>query len=597
MFARLVLLLIVASSARSAFCQDAQSEFYKGYYLQNEMRDVEAAVQAYGQALELDASPEIRQAIEKQTAILREDLATTDFASIMPANAMAYVELSRPAEHIESLLEIMGLTGAEENSHGNETISIKLDDGMILSSDFQVSPALLRELKKIRGAAASISEIDEDGEPVGLVVIHPGTSDLVRGIIETAVQLVPSNDQIAGYPTFRIEDEVWVVKTERLILVSPAKSQIEAALSQLADSAQPSLASQEAFQTARSENRAAVFFAFADTHQAVERFGNLMRDEAAIARVVLDLDHLQSLTAAVSTTDQGLRVRLHAGMDEDHKSLAYGLIRTVPLSHEALQHVPAGAALVAGIGMNPKLLPAAAMVGSVTGRQHLTALDIGREIFANIQEVGFFILPSVIEANDEVPNFGLVIASNDADKSAALWNQLLSLPAELHVDDGPAIQEIEIAGTAARKYSFPDEDAPELIVARLGEKSLIAGTAEAVTAAIQASVSDETIANDPPAKALWEHANEHTSKAVFMHLGRLMGLASTIEDGSEAEHLKQMSRVCDQLTISLVCNEAPSDLEIQLDAAGLPKFERIIRTISEAHSQPQQAAEAVVATE
>ncbi len=60
----------------------------------------------------LDASPEIRQAIEKQTAILREDLATTDFASIMPADTMAYVELSRPAEHIEHLLEIMGPTGS-----------------------------------------------------------------------------------------------------------------------------------------------------------------------------------------------------------------------------------------------------------------------------------------------------------------------------------------------------------------------------------------------------------------------------------------------------------------------------------------------------
>ncbi len=118
-----------------------------------------------------------------------------------------------------------------------------------------------------------------------------------------------------------------------------------------------------------------------------------------------------------------------------------------------------------------------------------------------------------------------------------------------------------------------------------------------MTAAIQAGDSGETIANDPSAKALWEHANEHTAKAVFVHLGRLMKLASQIEDGSEAEHLKQMSRVCDQLTISLVCNEAPADLEIQLDAAGLPKFESIIRTISEAHSQPQQAAEAVVATE
>ncbi len=289
-------------------------------------------------------------------------------------------------------------------------------------------------------------------------MIHPGTSDLVRGILETGVQLVPSNEQLGGYPTFRIEDKVWVVKTQRLILVSPAKSQIESALSQLADSSQPSLADQGSFRTARLENKDAMFFAFADTHQAVERFGHTMHDGAAIARVVLDLDHLQSLTAAVSTNDQGLRVRLHAGMDEDHKSLAYGLIRTVPLSREALQHVPASAAIVAGIGMNPKLLPAAAIVGSVTGQQHLTALDVGREIFANIQEVGVFILPSVVETNDEIPNFGLVIASNDADKSAALWNQLLSLPAELHVDDGSAIEEIEIVGTACGKYSFPDED-------------------------------------------------------------------------------------------------------------------------------------------
>ncbi len=51
-FARLVLPILVATTAGSAFCQDAQSEFYKGYYLQNEMQDVDAAVQAYGKVLE-----------------------------------------------------------------------------------------------------------------------------------------------------------------------------------------------------------------------------------------------------------------------------------------------------------------------------------------------------------------------------------------------------------------------------------------------------------------------------------------------------------------------------------------------------------------
>ena len=559
---------------------DPVYEYYRAFYLQHEKGDLKEAAKSYERALGFGAKGEVRDAIRANQAILQEDLAVNDFAQVMPADAFAYLQISRPAHHLEEIAHMMGLTGKTfDEDYRPEHVDL---DGMVLSSDFQLSPALLRELKKIRGAAVAISDINQRGEPVGVAIIHPGDSDLVTGLVETGIQLVPSGERIGGFQTFQVEREVWIVKTTRLIIVSTDKSRIENCLAQLkqgpsAETA--SLANTEAFQAARKEHGDAAVFAFVDPKSAMEKLGSRMGREAMIAKMVLDIDHMQFIAGSITSTDQGVRARVQASMQEGHNSLAYGLIRTVPLSRKALSHVPQGSAAVVGLGLNPKLV----MAAEAAADSHVTALDIGRELFANIEEVGAFVWPETVEGNQQFPEFGIVFAANDVDKSEALWHQLLSLPEQLQMDDGPKSQPVSIDGVEGRQYVFPGTEMPDLIVAKLNEDTMIAGTKRAVTAAIKAGQSGQTFVESQVAQPLWDSSSESTAKAVLVHAGRVISLVGAM-DNAPPQQVEMMEQAFGELTLTLVSNESARNFELQLDATNLPQFESIVKTASKMNS-------------
>ena len=551
----------------------AEAEFFRGYYLQHEKHNAGDAVEAYKRALELGANSKLRAAVDAEIANLQEELATADFASLMPSAAIAYVEISNPAAHVEKLAELIGLTG-QQASPSDEKVTIPIENEFAISSDFQISPALLREFKKIRGAAVSVTDVSERGIPNAIAVIHPGDSDLITGLLETGMQLVPATDNIGGFPTFNVERQVWIVKTNRLVIVSTLKSEIADCLKRISSDGAGSLADDKNFQSAKSQNKDSAVFAFVSPQKAVGKFEHLFQGEMGLARMVLDLDHMEYVSSALTATDNGLRSGLTVKYSEDHNSFGYGLIRTVPLSRKALSHVPAGSAAVVGMGLNPKMLLAA----QAAGQQPLSALDIGREVFANIEELGVFVLPSTT-GREKIPNVGLVIASSDVEKSEALWNQLLSLPAMMDMEDGPSAKSIRIGGVDAREYTFGDDDIPQLVIARLGDEAMVAGTREAVQATISAKTSGKTLASDSRAAAFWDVNSKHTSKAAFVHVGRAMKLAAQIDNGGNDE-MQFIADVAQDLVVTLVVNEAPAQLDIQTDLVGLPQFADVIKTVA-----------------
>lgn len=578
----LALLIASAGFAQTTSRQSrAEAEFFRGYYLEHETENLEEAVKAYKRAIELGANAKLRSAIDVEMARLQEELATADFAKLMPAEAIAYLEISNPATHVESVARLIGLTGKTFIA-GDDKITIPIEDGIAISSDFQISPALLREFKKIRGAAISITGLNEHGVPSGVAVIHPGDSDLITGLLETGMQLVPATDKIGGFPTFNVEEQVWIVKTKRLVIVSSDKSEVANCLKRITSEAESSLADDKNFELAKSKNRDAAVFAFASPQKAVKTFEHMLQGEMALARMVLDLDHMQYVSTALMATDNGLRTKLNVKFSDDHNSFGYGMIRTVPLSRNALSHVPAGSVAVVGMGLNPKLLLAA----QAAGEQQLSALDIGREVFANIEELGLFVMPSTTGGHDRIPNVGLVIASSDVDKSESLWNQLLSLPALMDLDEGPTAKSIKLEGIDAREYTFGDDDIPQLIIARLGDNAMVAGTRDAVAAAIAAGKNGQTLANDSRAAAFWEANSEFTSKAAFVHAGRALKLAASMSNGRDADEMRMISEVLQELVVTMVVNEAPAELEIQTDLVGLPQFADVVKAV--AKFQPQR---------
>jgi hypothetical protein len=276
----------------------------------------------------------------------------------------------------------------------------------------------------------------------------------------------------------------------------------------------------------------------------------------------------------------GIQARVRAVLNEGHRNLAYSIVRTAPLSKRSLDFVPAGAAAVAIIGLNPA--GNAAARGSDRASTSVTAMDIGREVFANVEEVSLFgLLNQGAESPRAMPDLGMVAAVKDPAKSEALWDQLLSLAAMFGPQVAGPPQEIEIEGRRAKQYQFAH--APPIIVVRLGDRAIGAGTRGAVAAALRAERSGASITGDPQFQPLLAGLRAETSKAFLAHAARLIAVAQSAGPKGPDDDLKIAALVGD-LRLMIATHEKPNELVVQAIASGLPNVPRIIQASLGRHS-------------
>jgi len=545
-------LLAVASAAEAT----SEDVFHRGYFLQTHERDYARAATAFEQvAADEQAPAELRNRAARRMAQCREELAAEDLARLMPPDALAYVEVTRPGDHAERLLEMLGLVRDGEAPAASGTgQSIPLGNGLFLPDDFAVSPALVSEVKRLHGAAVAITEADPQREIVrGVLVLHPGEDNNLRGQIETGIQLLPRGESIEGHRVYHFEGQVWIALTARLVLVADSREQLAATINRLEDAEAESLADREDFQRSRADAQDALLFAYLSGKETLRRFGSEFRGhEAMIARSVLDLDHLESITLAAGTCQQGLQIE--------------GKLN--------------GVAGVVLLGLNPADEPVAEVARTVV--QNLTAMDLGRELFHNVEELALFALPSAggPTHGPPIPEVAMVVAVKDAAKSEALWDQLLSLGATFGGPEFPAPREVTIEGIQGKAYAIPE--GPPVVVVRVGDGAMVAGTESAVAAAIRAAESENGIESDATFKPLLENLDPTTSKALLLHVGRAVQVAAAgVPDDAPAE-LKMAGMALKDLKIAALTEEGSTQFAVRLNATGLPNLLEIVKQIAEA---------------
>ena len=220
----------VAQQASHARTVGAETEFHRGYFLEHEQGDLEAALQAYENALrDNSALPEVRHKIEERLKRIRQDLASSDLARLMPADSLAYIETDHPAENLQSLIRMLGLDSREQLVSESAPAPDQLAAKSGLPQDFRISPALVREVRKLHGAAAAITGLDQRGEPIGLAILNTGQSDLLQGMLETGIQFAPGAEPTDGHPTYQLDRDAWVVRVGRLYFVSNRRELIRGA--------------------------------------------------------------------------------------------------------------------------------------------------------------------------------------------------------------------------------------------------------------------------------------------------------------------------------------------------------------------------------
>jgi hypothetical protein len=590
MWAMLGLLLMTAGCAAQS--AGTSAGFEQGFYLEQHEKDYASAAQAYEQFAASTNPDEVlrREALRRATGC-REEVLCQDMARLMPPDAIAYVELRRPGQFLVDLAEMVGLT--EQPIH--ELLMARTPDPdwhmpFVIPDQMAVSPYLLSSLTRFGGAAVAVTAFDPEAGPDGVLVVNASEWDQLKGFMETAAQFAPPGEPIRDCPTLVFPEGVIAAMGERVLIVGRPAELVEQTVARLRGQGDTGLAGSEDFQAHTAEREHATLFAYVDAQQALKVARQTMPKDARrrlnAMRAILDLDHLRGGSLAVGRIDQALGFSMAVSLDAEHKNLIYNLIRTPPLTGKSFAAVPAGAAAVVAFGMNPtgteEQVKAQAEARAMALRP-ITGMDIGREIFSNIEEVCVFVIPPTVcpdvprpQRDMPIPDTALIVAAKDPERSQALWSEILSLVA-LASGEEPGTERFEKIGeTLVQIHAVPEIG--ELYSAQLDGAFVLGTSMAAIQASVEAKTSNKNMASDPGLAQARSWITADSSIAVIAHGGRLAEMSKQFAP-APPEQVEMAARALRQTVFCLAVDEAQTRFGVRAGVMGLPQVNEILQMV------------------
>jgi hypothetical protein len=600
----LLVLSLAAQAPRQGQPPVDPSPLHQAYYLEHHDRDFLAARELYQAVLSANPATADRAVARAGADRCRDHLAAQNFASVMPPDALGYIELSRPGEVFEKLAGMLGLTTADMAQVLAQRPSAEANALFHIPQHVAISPALFEALQSFGGLAVSITGVDpETGDnPRGVMVLHHGDVNLLRGLLETAFQFAPTAEKILDMPTFSVVIEgvrVVGVLTEALLIVGSSRDLVEGVVTRLNDPAAPSLASRADLSEVMASRTGATVFALADIQAILTLARGHMSDgdrrEMAAIDAVADLGSLRWAAWSMGIHDGVIGARFTLRLADQHRSIAYNLTRLPPMSRKSLDLVPVDAAAVVAFGLNPAIAAAAldaaspprrieargdAELGAVAAPT-VTGLDVGRELFGNIHEVCAFVVPGKMQKAegdaglDIVPNAGLVLAVNDVSRSRALWDQLLSLPGLVESGEPSPPRQIKIGETPVTSYQLPAVG--RVYVAELNGCMAIALTRTAMKAAIRVATKGEAILTDESVGGRLARLPADCTFMAAAHVGRCAAAAADSGEPGVAMVAQQVAGFCRDTVVCVGVEQGPSQFSIQASLSGLPDLNEVLK--------------------
>ncbi len=545
--------------------QSASESFHRAYYLEHEKGDLDAAMELYRKAVKSGSlSAAERAEIEKHLAACAEELATLDLSQLVPADTIVYAEINDPGAQLESLMEQLGL--------------LQGTDG---AGHIAVSPHLLRAALGLKGAAVAVTRVDPTaGMPGGVVILHPGDMEAVRGLIETALPAGGrSVDPIAGQPTFLVEDMVYVTMGSRLILASTERSLIEDSLRRVTGDRSDSLAANTELASAFEGHRDDLAFFCANAEPILPlldgALGAMSREsqEAAMAIQLLDPESLRTISGGLAVNGDGLALDLGLSLEEGHKNIVFNLLRMPHVSKSTFDLVPSGAAAFLATSLNERNAGGTGVTDS-EGRPVVTFMDLGREVFGNLVDVAAFALPSMSEGPDGmvIPDVALAMSVNDPERSKAIWRLVLGTAQGATSQHGNMQARTSRAGNDVERFEIEGVD---VFLYSHGDRLVLSPSLHAIEAALEAS-GGSNLHRDPVFASLAQETLQDHTSVLGVSIGRLAEVARQV---MPADELEEAGPILDLLQdTSMIATTRHSDTELRWTAklTGLPNVAPLV---------------------
>ena len=547
-----------------ASAQSASEEFFEAYYLEQEQGDLKAALAMYERVAESSrASADLRRQARRRGQGVAEQLASSDFARLVPEDTIFYLEFNRPGEQLANLLGQLGLLSGDSGE-----------------AAFGISPLLIDGLFGMRGAAVAVTHVDPTGGPPnGVVILDPGDLDVVRGLIETAVPIGGKPVQsIRDYATYNIEGHMYVTLTSRLVIASPDRGQIEGVIERMRRDGRGSLAANEDLAGTLAMRGEDLFFFCINLKPVMPMIMNVIRaethgdPEVAAALAFFDLESTRSIAGRVGVDRDGISLDLGLELDEGHNNLAFNLMRMPNIDADTLSMIPAGVAFFCAGALNDSgPIPPGAT--NAEGEPVITFMDFGREFFANISELAFYAMPEVSQTPfGPMPEIALAVRTNDPARSRALWNFVVGIA------QAATSGSSEVIATRARNVSMERYEihGVPVIIATHGNDLIVSPSENAILASIAARRDGRTVLQDAAFSGALEYFREGSTRAAALNLGRCTQIASHFMSERERREMMPFAQMLTDTSAAISFQQTSNRLGLSARICGIPNVAPVV---------------------
>ncbi|HUS47666.1 MAG TPA: tetratricopeptide repeat protein [Phycisphaerae bacterium] len=618
--------------------QKAQAQFRLGMCYMKK-RNADEARKAF-QAVVQNHPRQKELVTQAQTRLLR--LASPNPATLMPPETLAYFEVGSPGEQVAKIvnmlkgtplanpLQVIGARkGATTKGSGEKT------PADIIAA--LLNPSMLEEFKKIRGMAVGVLGVEGRTAPPMVAVLYPGESDALKGLVTAGLLMAGrQGEAMEGMQTVAIQEIGGICAYDENVVIAVTADSQDNARKQLAWcvrqykglSKDPSLATKnESFARLTSPqarqkdaltvwvNPARIFQEFDKQFASADRRRTRVPTEFLTAKEILDAQNIDGLVMRVVLDETAPFIEVSAAFKEGHQCLGYDLIRTPPLTQRAFEGVPLDAVALVSFALGDAQRSEQAARAAGQAVQRFAGLDLGRELFANIEQVNIFAVPPSEDAarsplakmtHPLVPCLGVSLTSHNPAKTRQVVDRLLSVPSMILTAMGQRDQkDTEPVPPNMTRYMIGQSSRYETVVREIdgkkrtvgkrvsvaihcymgqaGRSTVLSLNPKVVAAAVAAVGADDGALASTPIRGRLAEIPEGTCKLVMVNAGGIARFAAvdlSRRSSSRARtrpawqgKLKAMDRlaeVLDKTYVTFHTVEEPNFLTARIGLKGLP---------------------------
>ena len=529
--------------------------------------------------------------VEKARPIL-DELTDFDPARLMPPGTLVYAEFGSPGQQVETILAMLKGTPFENplaTIGGQPATNIsQKSPGDILSA--LMNPSMMAEFKKIRGSAIGITGIAENNPPM-ISVLYPGKSDVLRGLILAGLGMAGTpGEPIEGMQTVTFKLGGAAAYDDKVVIFAQPATQLPWCVKQYQGlSSGPTLASsnpsfQKLSKTQRQKNALTVWAKVDEAYaQVLKMFpAGQIPPEILSANAIADFSNMDEVVLTESLETNGFGIQTEIRFKDGHHCLAYDLIRTPNLSKAALDAVPAEAIAVASFALNHTDPAQAEKVRAQI--QNVTGLDVGREIFANLEQVTVFALPADgnstgVKSTEVIPSrLGVAITSRNPEQTRQVLGTLLSI-ASASAGGQP--------NAKPGQYQIGTNGKQDLncYLEQVDGITLLSLNHEVMDASVAAIKTHKSICASGPLNGAVNRLAPTTSKLLLVNAGGAMRLSRSqinfgpLNDEQTAQvnaSFDQIARAADLTTIEFRTDEQLDSFAVNSSVTGIPPLNQVL---------------------